>query len=172
MLQSLCLCPGTGHELPGLGAVAGLLSGTDAGSFPDVSELAGAAPAACLWTSVMAWPSATSFWTSLLASHFISGWQTLLGSRRPASSHTESIGSATRHKANTAYSRESAQYQHCFEFVQIYIVFRTKRRRVSPSCCPSGNSPLEMKLLIFFRIFLWDLDGWNFSAWHLDKERW
>lgn len=121
MLQSLCLCPGTGHELPGLGAVAGLLSGTDAGSFPDVSELAGAAPAACLWTSVMAWPSATSFWTSLLASHFISGWQTLLGSRRPASSHTESIGSATRHKANTAYSRESAQYQHCFEFVQIYI---------------------------------------------------
>lgn len=41
---------------------------------------------------------------------------------------------------------------------------------LSPSCCPFGNSPLEMNLLIFFRIFLLDLEGWNFGAWHLDRE--
>lgn len=75
-----------------------------------------------------------------------------------------------------SYKAQSKQQRHCFEFVQIYVntfffFFWTKSSRVSPACCPSGNSPLEMKLFIFFRIFLWDLDGWNFSAWHLDKEQ-
>lgn len=39
-----------------------------------------------------------------------------------------------------------------------------------PSSRPFGNSPLEMNLLIFFKVFLWDLDGWNCKAWHLERE--
>jgi len=143
--------------------------------------------ATSFWTSAIAGQSVTSCWTSSIAAHFISGWQTLVGSRGPASSQTESMGSPIWHKISIANMRHQRANYNCVATLHCDTI---KKRRLlihkrffmhlncramnlytaSPSPGACGNSPLEMNLFNFLRIFLWDLEGWNFSAWHLERQ--
>lgn len=177
--------------LPCFGAAVILPSETEGGSFLEVSEPMDASPATSFWPSMLGGQSDSSFWISVIAAHLTFEWQTSVGSRGPASSHTESIGSPTRHNINIAH----INVQQCicssivvdwWQLTAIFTLFvcvlyardlsdspyikkyNTEINIFSPSPCSFGTSPLDMNLLIFFRIFLWDLEGWNFSAWHLD----
>lgn len=85
--------------VPGLGTLACVLpSATVSTSCRGDFKLAAATSATSFGSSVMAELSASFVWVSDLKTQLISAWQTLLGSRGPAPSHTESIGSAKRQK--------------------------------------------------------------------------